>query len=99
MARKINNTKVSAPENVEAAKKCDKAVDAEIKPDRQLKLLFVASECQPFVATGGLGDVMGSLPHTIKKVCDNCDVRVMLPLYGDIKQDLSRKSVRTSRLA
>ena len=87
MARKINNTKVSAPEKVEAAKKCDKAVDAEIKPDRQLKLLFVASECQPFVATGGLGDVMGSLPHTIKKVCDNCDVRVMLPLYGDIKQE------------
>ena len=31
------------------------------------KITFVASECQPFFASGGLGDVIGSLPSRIVK--------------------------------
>ena len=44
-----------------------------------MKILYVASEAAPFVKTGGLGDVAGSLPITLKKKGE--DVRVILPLY------------------
>ena len=44
-----------------------------------MKILYVASEAAPFIKTGGLGDVAGSLPVTLKKKGE--DVRVMLPLY------------------
>ncbi len=43
------------------------------------KVLFVASECVPFMKTGGLADVVGSLPKYINK--EQFDVRVMLPKY------------------
>lgn len=49
------------------------------------KILFVGSECMPFAATGGLGDVMGSLPAAIKKQFGTgVDVRVVLPLYDAV---------------
>ena len=42
----------------------------------------------PFAATGGLGDVMGSLPAAIKaKEKNNVDVRVVLPLYGMVNDE------------
>ena len=42
----------------------------------------------PFAATGGLGDVMGSLPAAIKaKEKNNVDVRVVMPLYAMIKDE------------
>ena len=44
-----------------------------------MKILYVASEAAPFVKTGGLGDVAGSLTITLKKKGE--DVRVILPLY------------------
>ncbi|MFZ3576853.1 glycogen synthase [Virgibacillus sp. DJP39] len=47
------------------------------------KVLFVASECSPFVKTGGLADVVGSLPQVLNKN-ENTDVRVILPLYEEI---------------
>ncbi|WP_404454428.1 glycogen synthase GlgA [Virgibacillus necropolis] len=47
------------------------------------KILFVASECSPFVKTGGLADVVGSLPQVLKKN-EEADVRVILPLYDEI---------------
>ena len=34
---------------------------------RKLKILFAASEAAPFVKTGGLGDVAGSLPHELRR--------------------------------
>lgn len=43
------------------------------------KILFAASECVPFVKTGGLADVCGALPKTLSK--DKWDVRVVLPYY------------------
>ena len=45
-----------------------------------MKILFLASECVPFIKTGGLADVIGSLPAAIRKT--GADVRVMLPKYG-----------------
>lgn len=47
-----------------------------------VKVLFVASEAVPFVKTGGLADVIGSLPKELKK--QDVDVRVVLPKYADI---------------
>ncbi|MDQ0255935.1 starch synthase [Evansella vedderi] len=46
-------------------------------------VLFVASECTPFIKTGGLGDVVGSLPQALKKH-EKMDVRVILPMYDEI---------------
>ncbi|WP_077624287.1 glycogen synthase GlgA [Sediminibacillus massiliensis] len=49
------------------------------------KVLFVASECTPFVKTGGLADVVGSLPQELNRT-EQADVRVILPYYGEIPQ-------------
>ncbi len=49
-------------------------------------VLFVASECTPFVKTGGLADVIGSLPQALK-TNENIDVRVILPLYDEIAEE------------
>ena len=43
------------------------------------KILFVASECVPFIKTGGLADVVGSLPKYINK--EEYDIRVMIPNF------------------
>ncbi len=51
----------------------------KIGVDTMNNILFAASECVPFVKTGGLADVVGSLPQYINK--DEFDVRVILPYY------------------
>ena len=47
------------------------------------KVLFLAGEALPFAATGGLGDVVGSLPAALV-AGGRVDARVMLPLYREI---------------
>ncbi|TDF99411.1 glycogen synthase GlgA [Paenibacillus piri] len=47
-----------------------------------MKILFAASEAVPFVKTGGLADVIGSLPKELAG--QGLDVRVILPKYEDI---------------
>ncbi|MBQ0126206.1 MAG: glycogen synthase GlgA [Clostridiales bacterium] len=47
-------------------------------------ILYVGSEIMPFAATGGLGDVMGSLPEAIKRAFPDTDVRAVMPLYSKI---------------
>jgi len=53
------------------------------------KVLFVASEGAPFTKTGGLADVIGSLPGSFPK--DACDCRVIIPKYGVIPHELTEK--------
>ncbi len=48
------------------------------------KILFATSECVPFIKTGGLADVAGSLPKYFDK--EKYDVRVILPYYQCIPQ-------------
>ena len=50
-----------------------------------MKILFVGSEAIPFMSTGGLGDVLGSLPAALASE-KNTDVRVVLPLHKSTKQ-------------
>ena len=54
-----------------------------------MKILFAASECTPFVSSGGLGDVAGSLPGALCRAGADC--RVVLPLYGDMKPEYRDK--------
>ena len=55
----------------------------EIKVSAKKKVVFLGSEAAPFIATGGLADVLGSLPKSIAKN-KNYDVSVILPLYSAI---------------
>ena len=54
------------------------------------KILFVASEAAPFIATGGLAEVVGSLSKALAKT-KRYDVRVILPLYQGIKQEYRKQ--------
>ena len=48
-----------------------------------LKVLLVASEAAPFIKSGGLGDVAGSLPKALR--AQGVDVRVVIPRYMTVK--------------
>ena len=52
-------------------------------------ILFIASEGVPFIKTGGLADVVGSLPKCINK--EYFDVRVMIPKYMCMSQEMKDK--------
>lgn len=53
------------------------------------KVLFVASEADPFIKTGGLGDVAGALPKYLNK--RGVDARVVIPKYRGIKPQFKDK--------
>ena len=56
-----------------------------MKPERSDSMkhvLFAASECTPFIKSGGLADVIGSLPQALVK--EGARVSVILPLYKEI---------------
>ena len=54
-----------------------------------MKVLYVASEALPFVASGGLADVAGSLPKELRRRL--CGCRVVLPLYESIPQAMRER--------
>ena len=53
------------------------------------KVLFVTSEAVPFIKTGGLADVAGSLPRYFDR--SKYDVRVILPKYACMKEELKKQ--------
>lgn len=61
-----------------------------------LKVLFVASEAAPFAKTGGLGDVIGSLPKALK--AQGGDIRVIMPKYSCIPDEFAAKMRRRATL-
>ena len=50
------------------------------------KILFAGAEVMPFAASGGLGDVLGSLPAALRAADEDVDVRVVMPLYSVIPE-------------
>ena len=56
-----------------------------------MKVLFCTSEALPFAASGGLGDVSGSLPQALRARLIGC--RVVMPLYEEIPKEL-RENMR-----
>ena len=61
------------------------------------KILLVGAEAMPFAATGGLGDVMGSLPTALAKAGEGAiDVRVVMPLYGAVSSAWREKMTRVA---
>ncbi len=59
---------------------------AEKKGWEIMNILYASSEAVPFIASGGLADVAGSLPAAIN--AEGHDCRVVIPLYSAIKQEL-----------
>ncbi len=55
----------------------------------KINVLIAASECVPFIKTGGLADVVGSLPKYFNK--RRYDVRVILPKYTCIPEQWKEK--------
>jgi starch synthase len=63
-----------------------------------VKIFFVASEAMPYVKTGGLGDVTGSLPAALHSL--GADTHLILPFYGTIMaKNLPLEQVMTHTLA
>ena len=54
-----------------------------------VNVLFAASEAVPFIKTGGLADVMGSLPKAL--AAQGMDVRLVLPKYSQISEEWQAK--------
>ena len=51
-----------------------------------MKILYVASECLPYASTGGLADVLGSLPKAVANALGKGnDVRVVIPMYTQVR--------------
>lgn len=61
-----------------------------------LKVLLVAAEAVPFVKTGGLADVMGSLPKALRNL--GIDARVVIPKYGDIPGQFKEQFEKVAEL-
>ena len=78
------------------------AAETAVAETAKKKILFVGAEVMPFAATGGLGDVLGSLPAALAQT-GRVDVRVVMPLYGGIapawRAQMKEEYITSVRLA
>lgn len=87
--KKSASSTVKSAKNVAKTTKTTKAAtpQKELKIEYEVKfkqsVLFVASEANPFAGTGGLADVIGSLPKSLAQR-GKYDIRVAIPLYGAV---------------
>ena len=88
-ATTARKTATKAPVKKAAAKKAP-VKKATVAVKEKKKIMFVASEAQPFVASGGLGEVIGSLPKALAKN-EDYDIRVVMPLYSIIPEKFKKQ--------
>ncbi|MEG9429591.1 MAG: glycogen synthase GlgA [Christensenellaceae bacterium] len=90
MAKKIEGTAKSTSVSVKKTKTATKDNKLpKITVEKPKKIIFLGSEAAPFIATGGLADVLGSLPKELAKN-KNLDISVILPLYSNIADDFRK---------
>lgn len=58
-----------------------------------MKILYIGGEALPFVSTGGLGDVLGSLPAAVAKADSKNDVRCVIPCHQKISEAWRRQMI------
>ncbi len=61
-----------------------------------MKVLFISPEMEPLAKVGGLADVVGALTGELKKL--GCDVRVIIPLYRDVKNNMQKLKLKAKDL-
>lgn len=61
-----------------------------------MNVLFVVSECVPFVKSGGLADVAGALPKQLRKL--GIDIRVIMPKYETIAEKYKKEMKKIAQL-
>lgn len=67
---------------------------SNMKQDKTIRILFVASEADPFVKVGGLGDVAGSLPRYLRSLLPEdiqgytLDIRLVIPFHAAIRHKI-----------
>ncbi len=81
----------AAEENAPASEPVEAPVPEQPGGSPRRSVVFIGSECYPFVKTGGLGDVMYALPKALVK--QNCDVKVILPRYKCIPWEYQQKMI------
>lgn len=63
------------------------------------RVVFVATECEPFFSTGNLGSVIGSITNRLaKQGKDEFEISVILPLYSHINRDYRNKLIYVSQM-
>ncbi len=86
----FKSAKSQATEKSIKPQKTDKTTEVVKKPENKKaskrKILFVGSEAFPFAGTGGLGEVLGSLPCAVNDGGEY-EARVILPLYESFPQN------------
>ena len=76
---------------VEAEPVAEVTAEPEVPESPRRSVVFIGSECYPFVKSGGLGDVMYALPRELAR--QNCDVKVIIPRYKCIPWEYQEKMV------
>jgi len=64
---------------------------------KKMQVVHIATEAAPFSKTGGLADVIGSLPRYLRS--DQCAVKVFLPLYRQTRRDKYKLRLLEGRLS
>jgi len=93
MARKsVKKDETVANDTIKASvkEKASKHNIPKVTVKRKKSVVFLGSESAPFIATGGLADVMGSLPKAIV-ANKEYDVSCFIPLYSAIKKEYREK--------
>ena len=80
---KTTNTTPKSAAKKDASVKQIKKIP-QVKVVQKKKIVFLGSEAAPFIATGGLADVIGALPKAL--IENGCDSRVIMPYYKKIKE-------------